>query len=123
MSATPQARRRGMAERFSVRHQPGFTAIAATCFFVLYLPIVVLVVYAFNAANSTSTWGGLSLHWFETAWSNSQVIEASLRSLKIGTTAAIIATIVAVMAALATTRTPPYRGLTFKYAAINQPLM
>jgi spermidine/putrescine transport system permease protein len=27
------------------------------------------------------------------------------------------------MAALATTRTAPYRGLTFKYAAINQPLM
>ena len=27
------------------------------------------------------------------------------------------------MAALATTRTKPYRGLTFKYAFINQPLM
>ena len=27
------------------------------------------------------------------------------------------------MAALATTRTAPYRGLTFKYAFINQPLM
>jgi spermidine/putrescine transport system permease protein len=90
---------------------------------VLYLPIAVLVVYAFNAANSTSTWGGFSLHWFETGWNNSQVIEASLRSLRIGSTASIIATIVAVMAALATTRTAPYRGLTFKYAAINQPLM
>ena len=29
----------------------------------------------------------------------------------------------ATMAALATTRTAPYRGLTFKYAFINQPLM
>jgi spermidine/putrescine transport system permease protein len=112
-----------MAERFSIRRQPGFTTVAAVCFFVLYMPIVVLVIYAFNAANSTSTWGGFSLHWFETGWDNDQVIDASLRSLKIGSTAAILATIAATMAALATTRTKPYRGLTFKYAFINQPLM
>jgi spermidine/putrescine transport system permease protein len=112
-----------MAERFSVRRQPGFTTIAAVCFFVLYMPIMVLVIYAFNAANSTATWGGFSLHWFETGWQNGEVIDASLRSLKIGSSAAILATIVATMAALATTRTRPYRGLTFKYAFINQPLM
>ena len=46
-----------------------------------------------------------------------------LRSLKIGSAAAVLATIAATMAALATTRTRPYRGLTFKYAFINQPLM
>lgn len=112
-----------MVERFSIRRQPGFTTIAAVCFFALYMPIVVLVVYAFNAANSTSTWGGFSLHWFETGWRNDDVIEASLRSLRIGTAAAVIATVVATMAAIATTRTRPYRGLTFKYAFINQPLM
>src|SRR5262245_17594571 len=110
-----------MAERFSIRHQPGFTAIAMVCFVALYLPIAVLVVYAFNAADSISIWGGFSLHWFETGWNNEQVIDASLRSLKIGASAAILATIVATMAALATTRTKPYPGLTFKYAFINQP--
>jgi spermidine/putrescine transport system permease protein len=52
-----------------------------------------------------------------------QVIDASLRSLQIASSAAIIATIAATMAALATTRTRAYRGLTFKYAFINQPLM
>lgn len=109
--------------RFSIRHQPGFTAIAATCFVLLYFPILVLIAYAFNAATSTSAWGGLSLRWFEAAWNNSAVIEASVRSLQIGATAAVLSTIVATMAALATTRTAPYPGLTFKYAAINQPLM
>jgi spermidine/putrescine transport system permease protein len=112
-----------MARHFSVRRQPGFTTIAAICFVALYMPIVVLVIYAFNAANSTSTWGGFSLHWFETGWNNAAVIEASLRSLRIGATAAILATVVATMAALATTRTRPYPGLTLKYAFINQPLM
>ncbi|TIT91004.1 MAG: spermidine/putrescine ABC transporter permease PotC, partial [Mesorhizobium sp.] len=57
---------------FSIKHQPGFTAIAATCFVVLYLPIVVLVIYAFNAATSTSEWGGFSLKWFQSAWQNTQ---------------------------------------------------
>jgi spermidine/putrescine transport system permease protein len=108
---------------FDIRRQTGFTTIAATCFLMLYFPIVVLVVYAFNAANSTSTWGGFSLKWFEAAWANSQVIDASIRSLEIAATAAVIATIAATMAALATTRTPPYPGLTFKYAFINLPLM
>lgn len=108
---------------FSIKHQPGFTAIAMTCFVVLYMPIVVLVVYAFNAATSTSEWGGFSLKWFQSAWQNTQVIDATLLSFQIGSVAAVLATIAATMAALATTGTAPYRGLTFKYAAINQPLM
>lgn len=57
------------------------------------------------------------------AWNNTQVIEASLLSLKIASIAAILATVAATMAALATTRTKPYRGMTLKYAFINQPLM
>jgi spermidine/putrescine transport system permease protein len=112
-----------MAKGFSVKHQPGFTTVAAICFVMLYMPIVVLVVYAFNAEASTSTWGGFSLKWFQSAWNNDQVVDATLRSFQIGLTAAILATIAATMAALATTRTAPYPGLTFKYAAINQPLM
>jgi spermidine/putrescine transport system permease protein len=112
-----------MAERFSIRRQPGFTAVAMICFVILYVPILVLVVYAFNAANSMSEWGGFSLHWFEVGWNNDQVIDASLRSLKIASAAAILASIVATMAALATTRRGPYRGLTFIYGFINQPLM
>lgn len=112
-----------MARQFSVRRQRGFTTIAIVCFFALYLPIGVLVVYAFNAGESLSTWEGLSLRWFAKAFENQQVIDASLRSLQIAVVAAVVATAAATMAALATTRTEPYRGLTLKYAFINQPLM
>ncbi len=49
--------------------------------------------------------------------------DAAWRSLILALSAAIIATIAATMAAIATTRTKPYRGMTFKYAFINQPLM
>jgi spermidine/putrescine transport system permease protein len=112
-----------MARGFAIRRQTGFTTIAVFCFFLLYLPIVTLVVFAFNSGTSIAIWEGFSLRWFEAAWQNQQVIDASIRSLQIASVAAVLATIAATMAALATTRTPPYRGLTFKYAFINQPLM
>jgi spermidine/putrescine transport system permease protein len=108
---------------FDIRSQPGFSFIALFCFFALYLPIAVLVVYAFNAGTSVAVWEGFSLRWFQSAWQNEHVQEASLRSLLIATVAATLASAAATMAAIATTRTAPYRGLTFKYAFINQPLM
>ena len=112
-----------MAKVFSVQRQRGFTAIAIGCFLALYLPIIVLVFYAFNAGESLSSFDGFSLRWFARAFENQQVIDASLRSLQVAAVAAVVATIAATMAALATTRTEPYRGLTLKYAFINQPLM
>ncbi|TPN74900.1 ABC transporter permease [Mesorhizobium sp. CU2] len=112
-----------MVKRFDVRQQTGFVTMAILCFVLLYLPIVTLVVYAFNNNDSLSIWKGFSLRWFHVAWNNTLVIESSIRSFQIASVAAILATVAATMAALATTRTRPYPGLTFKYAVINQPLM
>ncbi|CAM5775217.1 ABC transporter permease [Labrys miyagiensis] len=117
------ASRPGRVSRFSIRYQPGFTSIAIFCFVMLYLPILVMVVYAFNEATSVSTWGGFSLKWFVSAYHNDEVVGATVRSFQIATIAALLSTIAATMAALATTRTEAYPGLTFTYAAINQPLM
>jgi spermidine/putrescine transport system permease protein len=114
---------RSATASFSVKHQRGFTAVALTCFFLLYLPIATLVVYAFNSGSTVGDWEGVSLRWFRAAWNNDHIIEATLRSLTIAPIAALIATITATMAAVATTRTAPYRGLAFKYGFINQPLM
>ena len=110
-------------EVFKIKSQPGFGLIAILCYVFLYLPIIILVVYAFNAGESIAVWEGFSLKWFVSAWNNTAVQQAALRSLTIATVAATIATICATMAALATTRTDGYPGLTFKYALINQPLM
>ncbi len=112
-----------MARGFEVRRMPGFTFVAILCFFMLYLPISILVIYAFNGAQSIAVWGGFSLRWFQAAAADTEVRDAALRSLEIAAAAAVISTVCATMAALATTRTKPYRGLTFKYAFVNQPLM
>ena len=114
-----------MARRaaFDLRSQPGFTFLALFTFFALYLPIAALVVYAFNAGESIAIWEGFSLRWFVSAAENDRVQDAALRSLVLAVCAALIPTVAATMAAIATTRTKPYPGLTFKYAFINQPLM
>ncbi|MBM3520519.1 MAG: ABC transporter permease [Alphaproteobacteria bacterium] len=111
------------AGQFSVRRQTGFTTIAVVCFFVLYMPILTLAFYSFNAGTSLAIWEGFSWRWYLRAWDNEHVQEASVRSLQIASFAAVFATAFAAMAALATTRTRQFRGLTSIYAFINVPLM
>jgi len=113
-----------MADRgFSATRLPGFGPIAIAVFIVLYLPIFTLVVYSFNAGNSVALWGGFSFKWYHVAWDNEQVKAATVRSLVIATSAALIATTVATLAALGTTRRRAFKGQTFIYVMINQPLM
>ncbi|WP_116135064.1 ABC transporter permease [Tropicimonas sp. IMCC34043] len=112
-----------MARGFDVRRQPGFVTLATICFLALYLPIILLVIYSFNAGSSIATWEGLSWRWYVSAWQNQQVQEATVRSLILATSASVIATACAVLAALATTRKGRFRGYSAVFAMINQPLM
>lgn len=112
-----------MARQFDIRRQTGFTPIAIACFVALYAPIIVLVIFSFSAAENVSVWSGFTLDWYAKAAQNQQVVDATLLSVKIALSAAILSTAAATLAALATTRTDGYRGLTAKYAFINLPLM
>lgn len=113
-----------MADRtFDIARLPGFATIAVTIFVLLYLPIAMLVVFSFNSGNSVAIWEGFSFRWYPEAWANEAVKAATWRSLQIATSAAIIATVVATMAALGTTRRRQTRGQSFVYLMINQPLM
>ncbi|NUB44079.1 ABC transporter permease [Fertoebacter nigrum] len=113
-----------MATRaFAATTIPGFAIVAGIAFFALYAPILTLVAYSFNDSNAISQWGGFSLRWYEAAWANTAVQEATLRSLTIACSASAIATVCATMAALGTTRRGAFRGQTFIYVMINQPLM
>ena len=113
-----------MAERgFEISRLPGFATVAIAAFVILYLPIVTLVAFSFNASNSVAVWGGFSLHWYGDAWANQAVKDATVRSLIIGVSASVLSTILATLAALGTTRRRAYKGQTLIYVMINQPLM
>jgi spermidine/putrescine transport system permease protein len=113
-----------MAERrFEIARIPGFATIAVATFVMLYLPIAALVTFSFNAGNSVAVWQGFSLHLYTEAWDNQAVKDAAGRSLIIAVCAAVISTTVATLAAMGTTRRARFKGETFIYVAINQPLM
>jgi spermidine/putrescine transport system permease protein len=112
-----------MAKNFPVTHQRGFSVVAVTTFIFLYAPLAVALVFAFNAGTSAAKWGGFSLRWFQSSANNQQVIAASILSLKLAAIAAVLATAVATLAALAMTRGPKFRGWTFTYGIISVPLM
>lgn len=112
-----------MAQRFDLKRQTGFATTAVICIIALYLPVILLVVYSFNAGTSIAIWEGFSWRWYASAWENEKVQDATMRSLLIATCASAISTTVATMAALATTRGEPFKGHGIVYAIINQPLM
>jgi len=120
-----QAADRAPARRkpFSVQRMPGFTAIAATCFVVLYAPLAPLVFYSFNAGDSIAVWEGFSWRWYGSAWADELVQDVTFRSIEIAVCASGFSTVLATMAALGTTRTRAFRGQTLIYVMINQPLM
>jgi spermidine/putrescine transport system permease protein len=106
-----------------LKYQPGFSQIAWFCIVVLYAPIAVLVTYSFNENRSVMVWTQFSFDWYVKAWNNEGVQHAAWISLQVAFIAMVFSTIMATMAALATTRTPPFRGLNLSIAVINQPLM
>ncbi len=108
---------------FSVSRLPGFATIAVLAFLALYLPILTLVVFSFNSEVTMGNWGEFSLVWYQKAWANAEVKDATLRSLTIASLAAVMSTVLATMAALGTTRRAAFKGQTLIYVMINQPLM
>ncbi len=106
-----------------LKYQPGFSQVAWFCIVVLYAPIAVLVLFSFNENRSVTVWTEFSLDWYVRAWNNEGIQNAALVSLQVAVAAMVLATIMATMAALVTTRTPPYRGLDLAVTIINQPLM
>ena len=79
-------------------------ATGATLAFI-YVPLVVVVVYAFNASN-IQTWPitGVSLRWFERALADGSIRQAFLNSILAASGATAIALILGTMAAFAVHR-------------------
>ncbi len=70
----------------------------------LYAPIVILVVYSFNASRLVTVWGGFSTRWYVALFQDAQMLDAVWVTLRVGVISATLATIVGVAAALALTR-------------------
>jgi putrescine transport system permease protein len=76
----------------------------------LYLPILLLVIYSFNASRLVTVWGGFSTHWYGRALANGPLMESAWLSLRLGLLAAAGATLVGTALAVALTRLGHFRG-------------
>src|ERR1700761_7766052 len=98
-------------------------ASLALGFGFLYLPIVILVIYSFNASRLVTVWGGWSLHWYREFFNDSAMIEAAWMSLRVGATSASIATVLGTLAAVALSRGEGFRGRTLFSGMLYAPLV
>lgn len=71
----------------------------------LYLPLIVVVIYAFNTSR-LQAWPpqGLTLHWFQEAFESQRVIRAVINSLLAATFATAIALVLGTLSAIAVHR-------------------
>ena len=89
----------------------------------LYLPIVILVIYSFNASRLVTVWGGWSLRWYRELFSDKAMIEAAWMSLRIAATSATIATLLGTLAAVALSRGEGFKGRTLFSGMLYAPLV
>ena len=78
----------------------------------IYLPMIIMVIYSFNASKLVTVWGGWSLKWYFGLLDNKQLIGSVFRSLEIAFYTAIAAVALGTVAAFVLTRIPHFRGRT-----------
>ncbi|MGY8662459.1 ABC transporter permease subunit [Bradyrhizobium sp. UFLA05-109] len=89
----------------------------------LYLPILILVIYSFNASRLVTVWGGWSLRWYREFFNDSAMIEAAWMSLRVAVASASIATVLGTMAAVALSRGEGFRGRMLFSGMLYAPLV
>ena len=114
---------KGSKKILPVGHYRGLGAWTIVFFIFLYLPIVVLIFYSFNANRMVMNWGGFGFEWYLKAFQNDDIQKAVWNSLIVATVATVFATAIATIGALVLARGGNFRGKTISLGLITLPLM
>ncbi|GAA2910753.1 ABC transporter permease [Streptosporangium fragile] len=87
-------------KRVDLRSFPAFGTVSVLLLAFLYLPLLVVVVYAFNAGRIATIWEGFSVHWFADVVANADIRAATATSLQIATVATVCSVGLAIGVAL-----------------------
>jgi putrescine transport system permease protein len=90
---------------------------------ILYIPILVLIGYSFNASPLVNVWGGFSTTWYGQLWHNRPLLEAALLSLEVAVSASTGAVILGTLAAVALVRFARFPGRLLLTGMVNAPLV
>ena len=99
----------------------GFMLVAGLLF--IYLPMLILVIYSFNASKLVTVWGGWSLKWYVGLLDNTQLMGSVMRSIEIACYTAIAAVALGTLAAFVLTRISQFKGRTLFGGLVTAPLV
>lgn len=102
---------------------PGLILTLILGFAFLYLPIVTLIVYSFNASRLVTVWAGFSTRWYAALLANQPLLDAAWLSVRLALASASIATVLGTMAALALARHGAFLGRTLFSGMVLAPLV
>ena len=66
----------------------------------LYAPIVLLIVYSFNASETRAVWGGFSLKWYGQLLHDRSILQALYVTVSVAALATLVATVLGTFAAI-----------------------
>ncbi|MHC8307895.1 ABC transporter permease subunit [Pseudomonas sp. PB3P13] len=89
----------------------------------IYAPMLILVIYSFNASKLVTVWGGWSIKWYVGLMDNSQLMGSVLRSLEIACYTAVAAVALGTLAAFVLTRISHFKGRTLFGGLVTAPLV
>jgi len=111
-----------MARKVNAISRFNVTSLALGLAF-LYLPIVILVIYSFNASRLVTVWGGWSTRWYAEFFNDRAMLDAAWMSLRVGVVSATLATILGTLAAVALSRGERFKGRTLFSGMLYAPLV
>ena len=89
----------------------------------LYLPIVILVIYSFNASRLVTVWGGWSTRWYAELAHDGAMLEAAWVTIRIAALSATAATLLGTLAAITLVRLGRFRGRLLFSGLVYAPLI
>ncbi|BBP74143.1 putrescine ABC transporter permease PotI [Pseudomonas gingeri NCPPB 3146 = LMG 5327] len=89
----------------------------------IYLPMLILVIYSFNASKLVTVWGGWSVKWYVGLLDNTQLMGSVARSLEIACYTAVAAVALGTLAAFVLTRITRFKGRTLFGGLVTAPLV
>jgi spermidine/putrescine transport system permease protein len=111
------ARAKAGVDRWNGLVEAWLRAHAALVYAFLYLPIIVVILYSFNANRLATIWTGFSTQWYGVALGDEVVQAALLNSASVALPNAILATLFGTMAALGLQRVP--KGVRIGFDALT----
>ena len=86
------------------RRNPWLTAFAALTYAFLFAPIVILIVFSFNASRRNFNWVGFTTEWYPKLFANRDLLEALSVTIRVAVITVIAATIIGSILGLALAR-------------------